>query len=61
MYMDDLAADLQCLPDIGGFMKNPLDWPLVFKLLFGPAMAPQYFLNGPDSMPQQVKEFYAKL
>jgi len=50
-YMDDLAGDLQVLPDIKGMLEDPRKWTLAFKVLFGPTVIWQWFLNGEDSHP----------
>jgi hypothetical protein len=54
-YMDDLARDLKAMPDIAAMMKNPLQWGLVFKILFGPSVAAQWYLVGEDAHPNAIK------
>ena len=49
--MDELAKDLDVLPDIGALLQKPLQWLQAFKLLFGPSFAAQYFLEGRDASP----------
>lgn len=59
-YMDELAKDLNALPDISKHLKNPADWPLAFKLIFGPPVAAQYFLDGEDKC-EAAKRFLSNL
>jgi dimethylaniline monooxygenase (N-oxide forming) len=59
-YMDDLAKDLGAMPDIRAMMKNPLQWGLAFRLMFGPALATQWYLTGDDANPGAV-DLFSKL
>jgi len=49
--MDDLARDLDALPNIGNLLRNPSQWNLALRLLFGPSIAAQWCLEGPDAYP----------
>lgn len=49
-YMDQLASEVQCKPNIWKYIFT--DPNLALKLLFGPAVPYQYRLNGPGRWPE---------
>ena len=58
--MDEMARDLGALPDIKSMLASPSQFLMGLKLLFGPSVAAQYFLSGPDSS-EQAKTFLSNL
>ena len=58
--MDEMARDLGVLPDIKSMMSSPSQFLMGLKLLFGPSVAAQYFISGPDAS-EQAREFLSKL